>query len=645
MSKLCPHIQILDSRTLSVIERVQPPMVKTMDLGRQALQDIRQAAPQTLIVARAFADDQDFSDPVGAAARHAARYGDVLDLVDVVEVFNEAVNNLSDMNTCRAFDRFQVEFARRIWGMNQAMRIGLFCLPTGNFGYPGEPALVPAWFPESLLLPAHRVFVCLHEYSWYTWNWESPARCLRYRRQMEWAASLGLHVLITECGLTQAVLSGKPDVGWRSSIARDVFVDGAVWYDSELQKDDYIIGAAMFTCGASFGWETFECTDEWEEATCRSAESGSTFERPIRVLKDGQVHILELEEYLRGVVPAEMPALWAMDALRAQAVACRSYALWRIQNPRDTDYDIHSDTADQVWDTTFIHERSDRAIRETAGIALNGVIRYVSRCGLSTCPYCQGQNGHNGQEWPGRMCQYGAKTMAENGATWREILIHYYGIAPEPAQPIEIPNNGGDTMANVTFYKDPATDSFQMRDGKVVGCRVDIVKAEDTPAKPMLKSGDRVFRVVKLLFINEEQARGDTRILVQVLDKTGLPMLAKVVNAWPQQRMPRWDGTAYDWARPAHVAEFAQGSGNYDPARHGPLGPYVIYVEQDQNRTPVVSDWCVGFGLPGNRHVAYNVIYQEQIVGEEPATQPDETGSGCSLLLALLAKLIEKWAK
>lgn len=55
MSKLCPHIQILDSRTLSVIERVQPPMVKTMDLGRQALQSIRQAAPNALIVAHAFA--------------------------------------------------------------------------------------------------------------------------------------------------------------------------------------------------------------------------------------------------------------------------------------------------------------------------------------------------------------------------------------------------------------------------------------------------------------------------------------------------------------------------------------------------------------------------------------------------------------
>lgn len=203
-------------------------------------------------------------------------------------------------------------------------------------------------------------------------------------------------------------------------------------------------------------------------------------------------------------------------------------------------------------------------------------------------------------------------------------------------------------MTNMAFYKDPATNSFQMKDGKVVGCRVDIIRAEDTPAKPTLKSGDRVFRVVKLLFINEEQARGDTRILVQVLDKTGLPMLAKVVNAWPQQRMPRWDGTAYDWASPAHIAEFAQGSGNYDPAKHGPLGPYVIYVEQDLNKQPVVSDWCVGFGLPGNRHVAYQVIYQEQVVGEgqeQPGTPTETSASGCNLLLAAIARLLERWAQ
>lgn len=195
-------------------------------------------------------------------------------------------------------------------------------------------------------------------------------------------------------------------------------------------------------------------------------------------------------------------------------------------------------------------------------------------------------------------------------------------------------------MTNMAFYKDPATNSFQMKDGKVVGCRVDIIRAEDTPAKPTLKSGDRVFRVVKLLFINEEQARGDTRILVQVLDRNGSPTMAKVINAWPQQTMPKWDESVYDWASPGHWAEFAQGSGNYDPARHGPLGPYAICIDRDAQDNPVASDMCVGFGLPGNRHVAYQVTYQEQVVGEEQV-QPTH---GCNLLLAALAKLLARLA-
>jgi len=261
-SKLCPHVQVLDSNTLEAIRRVQPPMVKTMDLNRQALESIRNAAPGALIVARRYVGLQDFSNPLAAGQSYADMYRDVLDLVDVVEVYNEAIGNTTPADRLALFDTFQGVFAYRIWELNVRVRIGLFCLPTGNFGYPGEPKLTD--FPKSLALPKNKVCICLHEYSWYTWNWESPARCLRYRRQMEGLS--GYQVLITECGLTQAVLSGKSDVGWRSGIARDVFVNGAVWYDNELQKDDYVVGAAMFTCGASFGWETFECTAEWEEA-------------------------------------------------------------------------------------------------------------------------------------------------------------------------------------------------------------------------------------------------------------------------------------------------------------------------------------------------------------------------------------------
>lgn len=142
-------------------------------------------------------------------------------------------------------------------------------------------------------------------------------------------------------------------------------------------------------------------------------------------------------EYLLGVVPAEMPALWPMEALKAQAVAARSFALWRIDHPHVVDgigrIHIYADARDQVFNEAKIHERSSQAVADTAGVYIletEGqafMAQYVSRCGRTDCPLCAGSNGFDDKTWYGRMCQYGAKSLAEQGKTWREILRHYYG--------------------------------------------------------------------------------------------------------------------------------------------------------------------------------------------------------------------------
>lgn len=59
------------------------------------------------------------------------------------------------------------------------------------------------------------------------------------------------------------------------------------------------------------------------------------------------VNVVGLESYLYGVVPSEMPSTWAPEALKAQAVAARSYALAtrRIGAP----FDEYADTRSQVY--------------------------------------------------------------------------------------------------------------------------------------------------------------------------------------------------------------------------------------------------------------------------------------------------------
>jgi stage II sporulation protein D len=59
------------------------------------------------------------------------------------------------------------------------------------------------------------------------------------------------------------------------------------------------------------------------------------------------VNSLGLEAYLKGVVPSEMPSAWPPEALKAQAVAARSYALANLAKGRT--YDLYSDVRSQVY--------------------------------------------------------------------------------------------------------------------------------------------------------------------------------------------------------------------------------------------------------------------------------------------------------
>ena len=54
-----------------------------------------------------------------------------------------------------------------------------------------------------------------------------------------------------------------------------------------------------------------------------------------------------LESYVKGVVPAEMPSTWSPEALKAQAVACRSYALANLAKGRP--FDLYGDGRSQVY--------------------------------------------------------------------------------------------------------------------------------------------------------------------------------------------------------------------------------------------------------------------------------------------------------
>ncbi|MBN2212398.1 MAG: SpoIID/LytB domain-containing protein [Sedimentisphaerales bacterium] len=85
------------------------------------------------------------------------------------------------------------------------------------------------------------------------------------------------------------------------------------------------------------------------------------------------VNELDIESYLAGVVGAEMPAYWDGRALRAQAIACRTYALHQMHRRRseNANWDVTSDQGSQVYGGMGSEDRRiARVVQATKGIVL-----------------------------------------------------------------------------------------------------------------------------------------------------------------------------------------------------------------------------------------------------------------------------------
>jgi stage II sporulation protein D len=77
------------------------------------------------------------------------------------------------------------------------------------------------------------------------------------------------------------------------------------------------------------------------------------------------VDAVGLEDYLRGVVPSESPASWPIEALKAQAIAARTYA---IATAHGGSFDEYADTRSQVYGGVAAESAaSDQAVAQTRG--------------------------------------------------------------------------------------------------------------------------------------------------------------------------------------------------------------------------------------------------------------------------------------
>ncbi len=137
------------------------------------------------------------------------------------------------------------------------------------------------------------------------------------------------------------------------------------------------------------------------------------------------INYVDLEEYLLSVVGSEMSAAAPMEALKAQAVAARSYALVHTFRPANQWFDVTASERHQAYKgITTEYNTTHQAASETAGEILSyqgGVVE-----SLYAATQAIVDKAHKGAG----MSQNGAYAYANQGYDYRQILgVYYPGVA------------------------------------------------------------------------------------------------------------------------------------------------------------------------------------------------------------------------
>ena len=101
-----------------------------------------------------------------------------------------------------------------------------------------------------------------------------------------------------------------------------------------------------------------------------SVSAVRTGSRSVRV-----VNTVPMEQYLRTVVPAEVSASWPQEALRAQAVAARTYAATEARGRADGTFDVYDSTRSQVYRAAVAYNRSWRVVAAREQVQTDAAIR------------------------------------------------------------------------------------------------------------------------------------------------------------------------------------------------------------------------------------------------------------------------------
>lgn len=168
--------------------------------------------------------------------------------------------------------------------------------------------------------------------------------------------------------------------------------------------------------------------DSPNQPTVPKDEQIDSLEKSVTVFDHGNILSLYLEEYLLGVVLAEMPVDFEIEALKAQAVVARTFTCKRLTDSKHTEADICTDSSccqAYMAPNAYVENGGDIAsvnkVRDAVEETQNEVLYYNGELIEATYFSCSGGKTENAREVWGNDVPYLLSVISPG----EEIAVHY----------------------------------------------------------------------------------------------------------------------------------------------------------------------------------------------------------------------------